>query len=60
MPVTLAGGDQTQVGASIGIACFPAHGTTGEALLQAADAAMYQVKQSGKNGYRFSGSADSG
>ncbi|HEX5056372.1 MAG TPA: CHASE domain-containing protein [Gammaproteobacteria bacterium] len=41
------------VSASIGIACYPADGTTTESLLQNADAAMYSAKQSGKNVYRF-------
>lgn len=33
------------VGASIGIACFPDHGDTGEALIRSADAAMYTAKR---------------
>jgi len=33
-----------EVGASIGIACFPAHGEDGESLLQRADIAMYVAK----------------
>jgi len=33
-----------EVGASIGIACFPDHGEDGEALLQRADIAMYVAK----------------
>ena len=33
-----------EVGASIGIACFPAHGEDGEVLLQRADIAMYVAK----------------
>lgn len=39
-----------QISASIGITGFPDHGNTTEALIQKADIAMYQVKQSGKNG----------
>lgn len=34
---------------SLGVAVFPDHGTTGEALIQAADAALYQAKQRGRN-----------
>jgi diguanylate cyclase (GGDEF)-like protein len=34
---------------SIGIALFPDHGESGQAVLQAADAAMYQAKQAGRN-----------
>ena len=36
--------------ASIGIACFPKHGKTKEALIRKADKAMYAVKEKGKNG----------
>lgn len=46
-------GRQVQVGASLGIAMFPDHGTTVEDLLQAADSALYAVKAEGKNNYRF-------
>lgn len=43
-PVTL--GTQTlQIGVSIGIAVAPADGTTGNALLAAADAALYRAKR---------------
>jgi len=37
------------VSASIGIACFPEHGTDAQALLKNADKAMYQSKNFGKN-----------
>lgn len=37
------------LGASIGIAVYPAHGQHAEALLHAADAAMYQAKHGGKS-----------
>jgi diguanylate cyclase (GGDEF)-like protein len=36
-----------RITASLGIAVFPDHGRTGEALLQAADAALYQSKDGG-------------
>lgn len=42
-----------QVGASIGIALFPQHGYSIAKLLKVADKAMYQVKSTGKNAYRF-------
>ncbi len=35
---------------SIGIATFPAHGSTVEALIAAADTALYQSKLAGKDG----------
>ena len=38
---------------SLGIALFPRDGDSAEALTQHADIAMYQVKRSGKNGFRF-------
>jgi len=41
------------IGASIGIAIYPEHGTTIETLINHADEAMYQVKNSGKNSYLF-------
>ena len=42
-----------RVTASIGVAVFPRDGSTAEALTQHADIAMYQVKRSGKNDFRF-------
>jgi len=39
--------------ASIGIAHFPDDATTAQALLKAADSAMYQAKESGKHRYAF-------
>jgi len=47
------GGDRVGVGASIGIAFAPEHGTDAETLLQKADLALYAVKSSGRNDYRI-------
>ncbi|HEX4927965.1 MAG TPA: EAL domain-containing protein [Burkholderiales bacterium] len=47
------GGQEAVVTASIGIATFPADGDDPEALLGAADAAMYRAKQSGRNAFQF-------
>lgn len=40
-----------QVSASIGVARSPAHGTDVDTLYRNADAALYQTKAKGKNGY---------
>jgi diguanylate cyclase (GGDEF)-like protein len=47
------GGIDLHVSASIGIAMFPQDGATVEALLAHADAAMYCVKQLGRNSLQF-------
>ncbi|MEO5362423.1 MAG: sensor domain-containing diguanylate cyclase [Magnetococcus sp. DMHC-8] len=39
-----------QIGASIGLSLFPAHGQEVDTLLQTADQAMYVVKKGGRNG----------
>jgi diguanylate cyclase (GGDEF)-like protein/PAS domain S-box-containing protein len=44
---------QVFVTASIGIATYPADGDNAEALLGAADAAMYRAKQAGRNAFQF-------
>jgi len=41
-----------RVGASVGIACYPEHGTNSHELLRAADVAMYQAKKS-SSGVKF-------
>jgi diguanylate cyclase (GGDEF)-like protein len=41
--------------ASVGVATLPASATTAEGLIQAADQAMYVVKDRGKNGIRVAG-----
>jgi diguanylate cyclase (GGDEF)-like protein len=38
---------------SIGVSMFPADGTDGQTLFFAADEALYEAKQAGKNQYRF-------
>ena len=44
---------RAELSASIGIARYPQDGSTYEDLYESADAAMYQVKQRGKNGYHL-------
>jgi diguanylate cyclase (GGDEF)-like protein/PAS domain S-box-containing protein len=52
MPFDLDG-HQVHISASIGIAIYPVHGESIDALLRNADIAMYQVKAEGKNGHAF-------
>ncbi|MBT4031685.1 MAG: EAL domain-containing protein [Methylococcales bacterium] len=42
-----------QVSISIGIAFYPEHGETYDALVQHSDTAMYHVKNTGRNSYAF-------
>lgn len=52
--ISLPGGNQCQVGVSIGIAFYPDNGTEREKLIAAADKAMYQSKSKGKNKWTLS------
>ena len=45
---TVLQGRAVSISASIGIALFPAHGADADALLRAADAAMYRAKRQGR------------
>jgi diguanylate cyclase (GGDEF)-like protein len=47
------GGHDVAVGVSIGIAMHPGDGSTAEALIKNADAAMYSAKQLGGSGHAF-------
>ncbi|MGI4936691.1 MAG: putative bifunctional diguanylate cyclase/phosphodiesterase, partial [Janthinobacterium lividum] len=49
----LSGGEGMMVSPSIGISMFPENGDSMDVLLRHADAAMYQVKNSGRNDYKF-------
>ncbi|HWO88731.1 MAG TPA: bifunctional diguanylate cyclase/phosphodiesterase [Gemmatimonadales bacterium] len=46
-------GREIQLTPSIGIACYPQHGTDAAALLRAAGAALYRAKESGRNSTVF-------
>ena len=45
------GAGERHISGSIGIAIYPQHGSTSEALSLHADAALYRVKERGRNGY---------
>jgi len=46
----------TDLSCSIGLACYPTHGTDTESLLHAADAALYAAKRGGRNRVQLSSS----
>ncbi|TMP45652.1 GGDEF domain-containing protein [Pseudoalteromonas citrea] len=52
-PSISLGQEQCHISASIGIAHAPRDGDSSELLLKAADQAMYQAKQHGRNGFAF-------
>jgi len=44
---------EVRVGVSVGIALFPGHGSTGDTLIAAADAALYEAKRNGRGRFAF-------
>ncbi len=52
-PFRLSNGAEVRIGASVGISLFPEHGQTLEALLQQADAALYQAKGEGRGNFKY-------
>ncbi|SMC58671.1 PAS domain S-box-containing protein/diguanylate cyclase (GGDEF) domain-containing protein [Desulfocicer vacuolatum DSM 3385] len=46
-------GQESYIGASIGISLFPDNAKDAHTLMQQADSAMYHAKKNGKGGYRF-------
>jgi EAL domain-containing protein (putative c-di-GMP-specific phosphodiesterase class I) len=48
-----AQGQEVCVTSSVGVSFFPEHGGTAQALITNADAAMYHVKKSGRNGFQL-------
>ena len=54
LPFLLSSGT-VNISASVGVAIYPRHGDDLETIRAAADAALYLVKQSGRNSYRLYG-----
>jgi diguanylate cyclase (GGDEF)-like protein/PAS domain S-box-containing protein len=54
-PFILGSADRVQIGCSIGICLFPQEGVGVDDLLDRADKALYQVKQSGRNAFHYYG-----
>jgi len=52
LPIDLPNDRHADIGASIGIALYPQHGEEFELLVKCADAAMYDIKKTGRNGYQ--------
>ncbi|MEX2353457.1 MAG: sensor domain-containing diguanylate cyclase, partial [Gammaproteobacteria bacterium] len=44
---------EVEIGASLGIALYPEHASGQKELIEKADAALYEVKRSGRNAWRF-------
>lgn len=52
VPFALRDGE-AQIGASVGIAMYPEHGSDVDTLLELADAALYMAKHAGRNVYKM-------
>lgn len=55
LPVSHRGQSLGAVRCSIGVSAFPTHGTRGETLLRAADAALYRAKHEGRDQVSIAG-----
>jgi diguanylate cyclase (GGDEF)-like protein/PAS domain S-box-containing protein len=54
------GGTEIAATLSIGVSSYPGHGKTADELIRAADLALYEAKQSGRNRVRYAGPSDVG
>ncbi len=52
-PFDIPGYAGLKISSSIGVAIYPDHGTNDKQLIKLADAAMYKVKEGGRNAVRF-------
>jgi diguanylate cyclase (GGDEF)-like protein len=52
-PFILCQTHQVTIGASIGISVYPQHGNSGEELIDNADIALYQAKNSGRGCFAY-------
>ncbi len=52
-----AGGTTVAITASFGVAVYPAHGSTADEVISAADKAQYAAKEAGKNRVAYAGDA---
>ena len=50
-PVVLPDGREARIGASLGMACYPHHGSMRSELEACADEALYAVKQAGRRSF---------
>jgi len=53
IPCQLTNGSEVLIGASLGIALYPDHGTTAAELIQHADTALYLAKNEGRNCFKY-------
>jgi diguanylate cyclase (GGDEF)-like protein len=53
MPAATSPHGDLRITASIGVAAFPSDASTANDLLEAADAAMYHTKKTGRNGVSY-------
>jgi diguanylate cyclase (GGDEF)-like protein/PAS domain S-box-containing protein len=52
-PWTTSDGHEVHIGTSVGIALYPEHGQDEEALMKAADSALYRAKADGRGTYAY-------